>query len=403
MNNVTRQIFGQKYGFGKLFLKTDSVSVDWKLQQLINISPTQYTIIDNLTGLIVKQDVVTDAQYSMHADLSLGSGDYSIYLKVNDLVNGCDGFNAWYGVSSLRYIDFDVIPLNKRIYMYSGGTVQVVGAHLNLEHFQTYLDSYVGFDFSQTTALTYFRCYGGVEFDIEVDVSNNTLLEIYSSVVYSSLFSVSNHLLLEILLLTDLVNSTIDTNINTTFLSSLRELNIRGCLYQDFDFTARDFSKLTSLTVKSLNMVGFSYLTSLTTLNIYNQGATNLNVREVPNLVNIILEAPQLTTIDFSGSPIVNLHVNTLESISQLDLTPLTSLLTFKMDRRTNRAITGILINNGLNAQITNFERRYDNQTINVTVDDPEDANNGVTPYLATIWKDYLGNNSWNFIFKTKI
>ena len=47
MSTARRHIGGKK-NYGKLFLKTDSTSNNWRVQNLLGISATEYTIYDNV-------------------------------------------------------------------------------------------------------------------------------------------------------------------------------------------------------------------------------------------------------------------------------------------------------------------------------------------------------------------
>jgi len=397
--SMRTQIFAKNYGYGKLFAKTNSTSNDWKVNQLGGISPTLCTIIDNVLEEIVKQYTIDNTGYSLNADLSLGSGDYSIYLKVDDTGNGCNSFSAWYGISKLTYINFDAIPLVKAIRMYSYGTTIINGSLLELEYFNSYSNHYIGFNFSQTTKMTFFNVYGSVSFDQEVDLRNNPNLEFYSNPIYSSLFNVNNHRLLETLYFKDLTG-VIDANINTDFLPNLRTLNLAGTLYQNYDFNTRRLDKLTSLTIKPQDFLGLNTLISLISLTVsYENTQTNTgDLKLIPNLQKLIIGSGfDITILDLANSPINYLKIQNLRSITTLDLKDLPNLTEYLQYYKFD-ALTDVFINNGLNAQIIKFYNFYNTKTFDVVVDNPTDANNGDAPYLPTIWKEYLSNDSWNFI-----
>jgi len=398
MNVVNHQIFGQNKNYGKLFLKTNSTSSDWKVKRIDLLHLEQYTIIDNVNSSVVKQGMLYNVDYSLSADLSQTSGDCSIYLDVDSMGSSAYLFSGWGTNSMLTFIDFDVLPILKTFLYYSTGTLSVSGNLLNLENFKSYTATYSGLDFSQTTKLKTFIIYGNVNFDIEVDISNNPNLYKYSTNNYSSKFSVSNHRFLHELKFPDIVSLGIDPNINTTYLPNLRVLTLTATNYQYYDFNQRDLSLVTYLGIKTASSIGFETLTSLKTLIIYDRTGTSLEIGLIPNLEKLtIKEAFEVSSFNLQNVSLKELTIEKCKEITVLDLTSLLSLTKFWF-KYGQYSLTDIIIDNGLNSQITQFKRSYAFNTTNVKVDDPIAANNGDAPYLPTVWEEYITYNSWNFV-----
>jgi len=62
---LNKSLIGGKKTYGKLFAKTNSVSADWKVRSVFSSEEIRYTIIDNLDGSIVKQDVFYNNHYGL--------------------------------------------------------------------------------------------------------------------------------------------------------------------------------------------------------------------------------------------------------------------------------------------------------------------------------------------------
>lgn len=369
---ISKQIVPNNLEY-KLLLKTNSQEVDWKIHFINPVQEINWFVIDNSNGVKIKE-----GKGIIEADLSSSSGDCSLYIEVDENGLGVTNFTSYYGDGKLTYFDFDIVPLleNFKLYNDVSQPLSLQGLPINIKEFLVHNGAIANLNF--TSSLSLEKLTLSANSVNTLNLSNCVNLKHFSSTVDGITLNVSNHLLLEYLDFRDTVSTSLDNNINTTYLLNLKVLRVYNNQYYDLDLNTRDLSKLTALYIKANTIQGMSTLTSLLTFQI--KSKTN--------------------DLSFTGLDIETLSIHELPN-TVLDLKPLSNLKSVNLDYTGNNNLTDVLIDNTYNDKIISFRRRYvsQGQVINVKVDNPTDANNEVTPYLPTVWnKQYNGYDVLNFV-----
>ncbi len=355
----------------KLFLTVNSTDVNWGVILWDSVG-FNYQIIDNNDGSIIDSGFYTGQFFGY--DLSATSGDVSVYIDDLGINSTVDRFYDNPSLLKPTYIDFSLIPNINNLFLSNAVCTCISSSWDLLTSLTFYGGTWTGLDFSSSTKLTFLNLRFTTTFITPLDISNNPDITYLRFSQYHPI-NVSNHRKLQTLWLSA-DHSPLDPNINTTYLPDLRVLYLWG-QNEDYDLTVRDLSLITSLYINATTLIGLN------------------------TLVNIIdFHARLYSVVDLSVIP----SVQTIELINTvnvtIDLRLLVNLTSFNMNYY-SALMTNIYIDNGLNSQITKFQRIYgtDTNIVDVTVDNPIDANNEVSPYLPTVWvKDYLTTQRFNWI-----
>ena len=383
----------------QLFAKTYSTDSNWIIPIPRITVLVRYKIIDNLNNNIVSQGYC-DGISNINLDLSMTSGDCSLFINVDNTGNGGTILNVWAKYLKLTYINFDLFPLLSELWMPfgSGNIMHVTGKLENLKFLMIYHLKTSGLNFSHAVKLEHIRVYGGSTFSDTLDFSNSHLLRDFYVDNYYNDFNVLDHPNLVNLSLANNVDTNLLATINNTNLPHLRTLTLYSILYQDLDATTYDLSLLTKLTMKVKSVDGLNTLTNLTSLSLTIIQMTALDVN-CPIVESVSITGISLTSLIFSSASIKYLDVRDLKLIAEIDLRPLVNLQKFNKYYDAFNVLSTIKINNGLNTNITQFRSLYATRTVNVVVDNPNDANAEVAPYLPTVWvKNWDGHNQFNYI-----
>jgi len=355
----------------ELFLTVNSVASNWGVT-LWDSTGFNYQIIDNFDSSIIDSGFYTGTFFGY--DLSATSGDISVYIENLGVNSTVERFYDNPNLLKQTFINFSLIPNIDTLFLQNNVCTCVSSNFDLLASVTFYGGTYTGLEFSNSTQITYFNIRYNTYFSTPLDISNNPGITYLRLSNYHPI-NVSNHLLLNYLWLGGSYG-VLDQNINTTYLPNLRTLYLWGDS-NNYDLTTRDFSLITSLYIKATTVTGLNTLVNINDFHAYLYSVVDLSV-----LTNV-------SVIELRAT--VNVTIN---------LVPLVNLTAFNVNYSSPN-LTDIFINNGLNAQITQFRRYYgaESNVVNVTVDNPTDANNEVSPYLPTKWfKYYLTTQRLNWI-----
>lgn len=304
-------------------------------------------------------------------DLSSFIGDAQIWIDNNE--TDINEVYLWVANINITYYNTGVFPRLKKIAMYSYTAItHFSGSINNLEHFETYTCDIRNLDFSTTTKMKYFRIYGNAKFNVPINLNNNYLLETFSldSTGYPQyVFTPQNHANLKHLTIRSNTLTSLSSSINNSNLPNLLELRLITTNYISADFNVSNVTTINLLYLKCNSISGLSSLVNLKNLDFEYTGAN--------------------TNISFSS--LVNLETMLIRALANyiIDLKPLIKLKSFSLLYTIYPNLTTVDIKNGLNNQITLFQKLYDSKSVNVIVDNPINAEAGISPYVTSVWKKW--------------
>jgi len=375
-------------------LDTNATLTDFRFSQIKTTleNPLFWKIVDNQTGDIVKSgEIVNGSQGdAFSTDLSGTSGNCALYVSEG---NGIYEITGYWNKTKPTTFNFDAVPnlqTVKSFYMTNVG-VLFYGSPSNLISFHVASGSCTNLDLSES-ATTLVSLHAQVTSRINVDLFTELT---YLNVDYDQAsFDLANHKKLTSINY-KLDSGIVDSRLNCTFLPALTQLILVDIPLQDINTTIRDFSKLTSLTIKCNDII-FSNLSALTYLNLdgydFNGMFSGLSSLKTLNLDLWGVKA----NLNFSGlTALTQFDAKYMpSSVTSLDLKPLTALKIFTLNYSSAPTVATIDIKNGLNTQITRFQSKYSYSPRNVIVDNPVAANAELAPYTTNIWS--MWNNSYS-------
>jgi hypothetical protein len=290
MSSMRTQIFSDNYGYGKLLLKTHDTSSTWGISTLNTNTPCQYTVIDNADNSVVHQGIFTSADNTLTADLSLTSGDCSVYIDVDD--NGND-ITRMVNLKSVYEYYLDVIPNLKILYnrAYNNTDVRLVSGNLNkIEYFEIQTGQLKAFDFSNNILLKTFITRYGMSSDIPIILSQCKNLR--------SLWAFSDISL---------------QNVDTNGMNELRTFKSYGNQLNNFNLD--NASNITQMIIRSITS-GFNLISTISkpTLDIFQlwnaKSVPNVDLSLYPNLTNAYIRNTDLATINIDNPLLERLYLS---------------------------------------------------------------------------------------------
>ena len=400
---IARKILNR--GFGKLFLKTISLNSDWNITTFNTPDKDiTYTFVDNITNQIIKQGVKTTISTDkIKADLSQGNGDTSLYLDVDDNGNGINDIRFWYTHAELSYIDTDMFPKLTSFWINSGLNVetQINGDFYNLQVFIAYFTKFKGLNLINTTKLKLIRISGICEADIPLDISNNADLEEYAVTGFVSIQNFSLFPKLKIINFSNSSLENIPTYINNDVSPNLYyfKINASNAIWDTNNLNLSNLSYVYANIKKILDINDLRHINEIHYTAHDNIDSIILEDFQTKRFYLNIGTNASIESLTIGDNNLFNtFYIYGLNNISQenLDLTKLLNLTSFLTAYTNFGNLQNILVNNGLNEKIRRFSNLHNSIDWNVKVDNPTDANNGISPYTTNIWRPYK-NHPFNF------
>jgi len=212
--NILQHNIASSIDYPPLFLKTRSISTDFKLYSLSDLSLTDYFIVDNGSNGLVKQGLADGSLYSLNGDLSLSSGDCSVFIDAQDvtIMKLHEEFIYYLDVSN--NVNLTILwCFNNQL------TSLDVSSNVNLTTLNCFNNQLTSLDVSNNVNLTTLNCH--INQLTSLDVSNNVnLIYLRCYINQLTLLDVSNNVNLTLITCENnqLTSLDVSDNVNLTYL-----------------------------------------------------------------------------------------------------------------------------------------------------------------------------------------
>ncbi len=266
--------------YGYLLLKTTSLSATWSVEyfRFIIAETGIYTIVDLVTGSVIKTGNFDSSNDSINADLSGTSGYTALYIQADN--ENIDYINV---ISrNLYYLDVTQNTALISLYAYSNQLTNLdVTQNTALIRLYAHNNQLTSLDVTQNTALTYLYVYSNQLTNL--DVTKNTALTylyVYSNQL-TSLDVTQNTALIRLYAYNNQLTS-LDVTQNTALITLFVSSN---------QLTSLDVTQNTALTYL------YAYNNQLTSLDLRGLNLNNFTIFKVTLNPNLVVYVDDLSTI----------------------------------------------------------------------------------------------------------
>jgi len=171
INIVQHEVFGRKYGYGKLLLKTTSTASGFMIPTSVMNKDTNWTVLDSL-GEVVTSGTSIIGSGNIYIDLSSNTEEVSIYLDVDDTGNGIYSQFYWFGGTDITYYDLAVLPLTIILRLRNSNTLVKNDYGNLLKSSFFYIMNFINIDFiNSNTTYERFKIYGNAYNDFTLNLA----------------------------------------------------------------------------------------------------------------------------------------------------------------------------------------------------------------------------------------